>query len=177
MNLGGGGLGLGTGRVRLLGRPCPPWHRHESIKKQSRNCFRTLSKKEKKEEQRSSGLKFTTYSKENNALEDRPEGVSTKGNYWGWASVKKSSPKHEAFQQNKQNKNRGPSRGIEQPRAFKQKQTKTSKICGRSISRGASFHAVFSLIQISQMFFFVWTARGCLIPLLGPLSCLVVLVV
>ena len=47
-----------------------------------------MSKKEKKEEQRSSGLKFITYSKENNALGDRPEGVSTKGNYWKWASVK-----------------------------------------------------------------------------------------
>ena len=61
MNLAGGaGLGLGTGEVRILIRPRPPLHQHESIKEtRSRICFGTMFKKERKEEQRISGLRIS----------------------------------------------------------------------------------------------------------------------
>ena len=78
---GGAGLGLGTCRVRLLGRPPPPWHRHESIKNnESRNCFRTMSKIYPERRTNVVWAQIIQLLEENHSLEERPEGITTKGN-------------------------------------------------------------------------------------------------
>ena len=49
-----------------------------------------------------SGLKLFRFQNKNNALEERPEGVTTKGNSWGWASVKQKYQKPWAFPKKKE---------------------------------------------------------------------------
>ena len=48
------------------------------------------------------------FSEDNNALEERPEGVTTKGNYWGWVSVKNKYRKTFGLALQNQTNKRGP---------------------------------------------------------------------
>ena len=92
----------------------------------------------------SSVLKLFRFQK-NNALEERPEGVTSEANSWEWVSVKQKYEKQLELSTAKQKHQRGPKQRYWKASGFPKTDKQNNNTSGRSISRGALFHAAFSI--------------------------------